>query len=288
MLRRYRLIALIATAVIVAGACGNSKDKTSSATTKPTVPGETTTTADLKKNVKVDEKGVSDSEIKFTSIAVKTNNILGTNIYGAFNDGIKAYFAWRNDGGGIYGRKLVLAKQRDDELAFNDRESKAMISEDDSFGVFDAPLQPRGYEDLAKAGVPTFTWGIHGEAAGHDNFFGHIGQICFGCITHPQVYLAKQVGAKAVAILGYKDTENSRLCGVGQKLSFEKFGPELGIKVTVFDNDLNFGLANGLAPQVTKMKETGVKFVTTCMDLNGMKTLADELHKQGLDLPKLM
>ena len=274
---------MIATAALVAGACGNSKEKTTTVTTQSTVPGATTTTADLKKNVNVTEKGVSNTEIKFTSIATKKNNILKTNIHDALNDGIKAYFAWRNDGGGIYGRKLVLAKERDDELAYNDREAQAMVSEDDSFAAFVATLQPRGYPILAKAGVPTFTWGIHGESAGIDSIFGHVGQICFGCVTHPQVYLAKSIGAKAVAILGYQDTENSRLCGEGQKKSFEAFGPELGIKVTVFDNALNFGLVNGLAPQVTKMKQTGVKFVTTCMDLNGMKTLADELHKQGMD-----
>lgn len=280
---RPRLLAFVVVASIAVAACGNSKDTSAPATTVSTVPGATTTTADLTKNVKVDEKGVTDTEIKYTSIAVKSNNILGTNISGAFNDGIKAYFAWRNDGGGIYGRKLVLAKQRDDELVANDREAKAMVSEDDSFGVFNAPLQARGYEDLAKAGIPTYTWGIHGESAGYDNFFGHMGQICFGCITHTQVHLARSVQAKAVAVLGYKDTENSLLCSDGLKQSFEKFGPELGMKLTVFDDALSFGLVNGLAPQVTKMKETNVKFVTACMDLNGMKTLADELHKQGLD-----
>ena len=281
MHRRIRSIAMFAIATLVASACSNAKTiDTGVVTTQP--PGVTTTTADISQNVPVDEKGVSDTEIKFTSIATGKNNILGTNIRDAYNDGIKAYFAYRNASGGIYGRDLVLAKTRDDELVFNQREAKAMIAEDDSFGAFVAVLQFPGAVDLAKAGVPTYGWGIHQDFADHPSMYGHLGALCLGCIGRTSPYIAKTIGAKVVGILGY-NVANSSVCAEGLRDSFNKFEPELGIKVGLFDVGEGFGLPNGLAAQVTKMKAAKVDFVTACMDLNGMKTLGDELKKQGLD-----
>ena len=49
------------------------------------------------------------------------------------------------------------------------------------------------------------------------------------------------------------------------------------------NDDLAFGLPNGIGPEVTAMKEAGVDFISTCIDLNGMKTLAQELQRQGMD-----
>ena len=49
------------------------------------------------------------------------------------------------------------------------------------------------------------------------------------------------------------------------------------------NDNLAFGLPNGIGPEVTAMKDAGVDFVSTCIDLNGMKTLAQELQRQGMD-----
>ena len=46
-------------------------------------------------------------------------------------------------------------------------------------------------------------------------------------------------------------------------------------------DDLAYGLPNGIAPEVTAMKEAGVDFIARCIDLNGMKTLAQELRAPG-------
>ena len=50
-----------------------------------------------------------------------------------------------------------------------------------------------------------------------------------------------------------------------------------------FNDELAFGLPNGVGPEVTAMKKAGVDFVATCIDLNGMKTLAQELDRQDMD-----
>ena len=47
-----------------------------------------------------------------------------------------------------------------------------------------------------------------------------------------------------------------------------------------------FGLPNGVGPEVTAMKDAGVDFIIGCLDLNGMKTIAQELERQGMgDVP---
>ena len=49
---------------------------------------------------------MSDTEIHVAAIATQTNNPTG-GVFSVVADGIKAYFKMVNDGGGIYGRKLV-------------------------------------------------------------------------------------------------------------------------------------------------------------------------------------
>ncbi len=281
---RNRLAAGIVVSSLVVAACGNSGEEakpTSAPTGAPTAPGETTTTADLSTNNPVDETGVSDTEIKFTSIATIQNNVLGTDIGNAFNDGIDAYFEYRNSEGGIWGRDLVLAKKRDDQLGLNQQEAQAMVAEDDSFGAFVATLQFTGADDLNDAGVPTFGWNIHPQFAGRNSLYGHLGALCFGCVGKATPHLARTIGATKVGVLGY-GVENSAKCVDGLVASFEQYGADAGAEVVFSDNTLAFGLSGGVAPQVSTMKEAGVDMVAACMDLNGMKTLAEELDKQGM------
>jgi len=53
------------------------------------------------------------------------------------------------------------------------------------------------------------------------------------------------------------------------------------------DASLNFGVTD-LSVQVTKMKQAGIDFVITCMDTQGVVTLAKEMKKQGLHAIQLL
>ncbi len=224
--------------------------------------------------------GVSDSEIKVTSIVTISNNSLGTNI-GAYNDGIEAYFNFINTTGGIYGRELVLANKRDDQLFMNQPQSLAMVEEDDSLAAFVATLLFFGADILNDAGVPTFGWNIHNEFADRRNIFGHIAPSCIGCIHQLFPYIATQVGATKAGIFGYGNSENSKICAEGTRDSIEHYSAEAGgMTVEFFDTAIEFGLAGGVAPQVSEMKDKGVDIIYTCLDLNGMRTIAQELVKQ--------
>jgi hypothetical protein len=67
----------------------------------------------------------------------------------------------------------------------------------------------------------------------------------------------------------------------------DAYSKDLGGAKTVYvKEDLDFGLANGVGPEVTAMKKAGVDLVVQCIDLNGAKTVAQELSRQGMgDVP---
>ena len=82
-------------------------------------------------------------------------------------------------------------------------------------------------------------------------------------------------------MLAYNVPQSSE-CADGVKNSFDKYGNDVGAKIVFTDASLSFGTTN-LCVQVAKMKDAGVDFVTTCMDTNGVVTLAKEMKKQSLD-----
>ena len=289
VLRPGRLCAAVLVLALATASCGNADDDDAEATTTTaeggggggeTGGGE----GDRETFMPVDAPGVSDEEIRFGSIATISGNPLGTNIGNAYHEGIEAYFAWRNSEGGIYGRELVLDPIYDDQLGNNAQRAQELASSDEAFGSFGATLLFTGAEVLEEAGIPTFAWGIHSEFIGKRNLFGHIAPICGGCPGRTWPYLATLADASKVGILAYNTSDSSINCAEGIRESIEIYGDDAGgMEVAFYDANLNFGLPTGLAPQVSEMKDAGVDFIGTCMDLNGVKVLGEELEKQGMD-----
>jgi ABC-type branched-subunit amino acid transport system substrate-binding protein len=285
MRTRTRWVSAAAVLVIAASACGNSKSQSSPTTqaTTATTQGGTTTTADLKKFVKITGvKGVSDTEIKVAIITSKTNPIGGK--YAQLADGIKAYFKMINDAGGIYGRKLVISKERDDVIGLqNTQQVQASLADDSAFATFLATLQFSGADLLAKAGQPTFIWNINPEMAStptvpHTNIFAERGALCFTCAGHFLPWLATTNHFTKVGILAYGISASSKTCAAGTRAGYEKYAPT--VKVVTFDDSLQFGA--DLAADVANLKSNGAQFVTTCMDTNEVVKLAQTMQQQGV------
>jgi ABC-type branched-subunit amino acid transport system substrate-binding protein len=97
------------------------------------------------------------------------------------------------------------------------------------------------------------------------------------------VYAAQQAGKKRVASIGYGVNDASKTCTNGTADGVKAFEPETGVDLVYTNDHLAYGLPNGIGPEVTAMKKAKVDFVTSCIDLNGMKTLAQELERQGMD-----
>jgi branched-chain amino acid transport system substrate-binding protein len=275
---RARLIAISLVVALVGVACGNADDDDSSATPEVTGDVGEVDEAQLDEFIPSDEVGVTDDEIRVSVIASKTNPIGGK--YAEIADGINAYFDLINSEGGIYGRELKVVKVRDDQLGNNLREAQALVAQDNAFAAFIAVLLFTGSEPLATEGIPTFGWNINPEWAGPENFFPNMGALCLGCTGKLIPWLAREVGAKKVAVIGYGSAAQSKLCAEGNRDSFEKY--DVGAELAYFDDSLAFGVTD-VSAQVADMKAEGVDFVTTCMDLNGVFTLAQEMRKQDLD-----
>jgi hypothetical protein len=228
--------------------------------------------------------GVSDDAIAYSVIGTKAGNPLGICILDCYVDGIEAYFAFRNSEGGIFGRDLVIDEILDDEVVQNQQRSLDLISGNDAFGAFSATLLASGWGDLDDAGVPTYGWGIHAtEAAERHNVFPHTVVRCATCPRPAVPYIAAETGATKAASIGYGFSENSKSCTNMVAESFERWEAESGVELVYTNDDLTYGLPNGAGPEVTAMKDAGVDFISTCLDLNAMKSLAQEIDRQGMD-----
>jgi len=280
-----RLATACCAVVLLAGACGNSSGEQAGPDGDGPAAGSATVT-DEERDTFVELSGVpgvTDDEIAYTVIGTKTGNPLGICILDCYADGIRAYFAFRNSEGGIYGRQLVLDEAVDDELAQNQQRSLDVVSSDDAFGVFQATLLASGWGALDQAGVPTYAWGIHAtEAAHRPSIFPSTVVRCADCPRPMVPWVAKQEGATKAASLGYGATENSKVCAQMVAESFRRHEDTFGVEMVYEKDDLQYGLPNGIGPEVTAMKELGVDFISTCIDLNGMKSLAQELARQGM------
>ena len=228
--------------------------------------------------------GVTDDEIRVAVIGTEKNNVLGNCILPCFTTGIQAYFDYVNDAGGVYGRRLVIGDLLDDELGFNQQRSLEVIDGNNSLAAFQATLLPLGWGPLNDAGIPTFTWNIHGaEAVNRNAIYGHLAIGCAGCTQRGLPWLAGQAGASRVAVLGYGVSETSKVNTQASADSIRLYGADVGgLEVAYFNDNLAFGLPNGIGPEVTQMVDAGVDFIATSMDVNGMLTLAKELERQGV------
>lgn len=280
--RRRRLPAVLAVAGLALAACGNSGDDAEDA------GAETTTTAGGDDAQPISGvPGVTDTEIRFAAFGTQANNPLGTCVLDCYVEGVNAYFAFRNSEGGVHRRDLTLTTVLDDELSNNQQRALEILSADDTFAAFSATQVPSGWADMAEAGVPLYTWSIHpAEATGRESIFGYAGVICTLCTGRAVAYAGELVDATTVATLGYGISPNSADCATGGADTIERYGEDTGLELGYTNNDLAFGLPNGIGPEVTAMKDAGVDFISGCLDLNGMKTLAQELERQGMgDVP---
>jgi ABC-type branched-subunit amino acid transport system substrate-binding protein len=271
------VVALVA--ALFAAACSNAgSNKTSSSTPDSSGgPATTATAADLQKKVPITANGVTDSEIDVASVVAKTNNPTGAS-YGPLADGIKAYFQMVNDKGGIYGRKLVLKYDHDDQFAQNRQVVQQTLAQDKPFAIFIANSLFTSAPVLDQAKQLSFIWNINPEFAGHPTIFANTPAICFTCASHTWPYTAKQMKATKVGVLAYGIAQQSKDCAAGIKNSFAAYPTA---KVEFFDDTLAY--AQQLKAQVTAMKQKGIQLVLTCFDLNESFTLGKEMQTQGMN-----
>ena len=279
---RLGLIALLVAATLLTAACGNAGDKGSSATT---TNGSSTSagSGDTRKFVsRSGVPGVTDREIHFTVLGTGDASPIGGCALKCHAAGVQAYFDYRNDQGGLYGRKLTMSVV-DDELTNAQVRALEIAQSGNSFGVIAVPLIGSGFPSLTAAGIPIYTTlGLSDFAAGVDSTFAIGGVPCLSCVQPVFAYEPTIVGAKRVGVIGLNASQAAKDCVAGYDASIKAYGTDLGVKLVYKNDSLPFGLPNGLAPEVTAMHDAGVDFVATCLDPSGTITLEQELQKQGM------
>jgi hypothetical protein len=285
--RRHRHLVVVVAIGLLLAACGNSGDNASSSSSSSASGASSAASSSVDTTTHVaitGVPGVTDTAINYAALGTNSNNPLGTCVLDCFVDGIQAYFDWRNSEGGVWGRKLAITRKVDDELSKNQEHALEIISANDTLGTFSAAQIGAGWGDLAAAGIPTYVWAINpAEASGHPEIFGNREVNCIECTSRAVADVIKVAGAKKIASLGYGISPNSKACADAAKGTTEKYAANVGNPAFVYsDDNLQFGLANGIGPQVTAMKDAGVDFVVVCIDLNGAKTLAQEMQRQGV------
>jgi ABC-type branched-subunit amino acid transport system substrate-binding protein len=271
------VLAVAVIGVLLAAGCSNSEPESSS----PTTGGSSApvNTGDTDENIPSDQPGVTDTEIRVGGVASATNPLGGN--YGDAFAGAQAYFDMINDDGGIYGRELSLVAERDDTVSQNQAQTQAMLAQDNVFAALPmASLVFTGADDLVAENIPAFGWAINPEWAGPDNLFGEKGSfLCFTCPSPIIPWMAREIGAEQVGVLAYGTSAQSVECGEGYIAAFEKYPTA---EVVFRDTSLNFGVPD-LSGEVAEMKDAGVDLVFTCMDQNGVNTLANDMNKGDLD-----
>jgi hypothetical protein len=276
--RLATLVALLALAGLLATACGS--DSNSGA------DGSTDTTAKRSAFVEIDGvPGVTKDEIRFSAVGTSSNNPSGQCYLDCFLQGAEAYFAYRNAQGGIYGRDLVITDPLDDALGKNQERTLEIISADDTFGVFNVPIIGSGYKALQEKGWPVYTFLVDNPGTqGMDNLFASYSNSCVGpCPRIDYPYPAQALGAEKIAALGFSIAASSQKCAEQVATSFKKYEDVDGAEVVYLNKDLAYGLPNGIAPEVTAMKNAGVDLVFACIDGNTNKALIQEMRRQNLD-----
>ena len=262
-----RLLVTLVSLLLVAAACGNESSS----------PGKAAKN-DSSTNATVDQPGVTKDTIRIGGVVSVTNALNAP--YGDIFKGIKAYFAKVNSTGGIYGRKLELIAERDDQMVNNLKEVQGLLTEDNVFAA--APIVTifdfSGASELTSQGVPAFGLNYNPEWD-KANLFANEGALCLGCAGVDLPWLAKQLHKKSIGVLTYGTVDSSKKCGEGIRKSFEKYPVA---KIGFYTDAHSFGDVD-FSVDVGKMKEAGVDFVTTCTDTNAVLALAKEIRAQGLN-----
>lgn len=317
--RPARLLVLASASCLLFAACSNSDDDSSDAatadataettaettadtsvettadTTADTEPADTTaeTTADTEPTVTEPDigtfepiegvPGVTDEAINFAVLGTGPSNPLGYCLLACFESGVQAFFDYQNSLGGVNGRELVISRVDDDEVGNTQVKSLELIGDNNIFGIFGAPLQYAGWSDIGEAGVPLYTtFPAAVDSNGYESIYIPVGQVCVDCLSPINSRMAVIAGATVAASIGFGVSQASKDCVDRNQAEYELWGPQLGFEFGYKNNELPFGLPNGLGPEVTAMKDAGVDFISTCVDQNSVLVLEQELERQGM------
>ncbi|MCU1462948.1 MAG: hypothetical protein JWO37_3023 [Acidimicrobiales bacterium] len=286
-------VALIASAVVLAG-CSNDKGSstTSASTNPPTSVGSSAAAAagpfdnlkhmDAPNPCKLDP-GVSATEIKVGGIAPETGPQAVS--FKPAEDGVKARFAKANSENELGARKLTyLPKDDASDAARNSEVARQLVESDNVFSVMEISDKSTGSAQyLHDKGIPVTGWHVGvpawGQLANMFTFRQPASATPQSEYTDRTVQLLHKIGGTKVALVAGVNQSS-----VSYVERIEKtFKPGTGISVVYKSTDTQPG-STEFTPIVQRVKESGADTLITGMDFLQNTALSDQLSRAGVKL----
>lgn len=221
--------------------------------------------------------GVTSTQITVGSIA----NVSGplSSDFAPVVNGVQAYFSMVNAAGGVNGRKLVLAYQKDDQGSSTTDLAVAqqLVQQNHVFAVVGVGTPFFGGASyLARQGVPTFGYQVSTDWSDGPSLFADYGSyLDYSAGAMSDAYVAKQLHATSVGVVAYGVPQSADACQAAVQ-GFGNFGVPVGFQ------DLAFGFGGDPTADVLQMKAHHVDLVFTCLDVSGNVSFARTISQNGL------
>jgi ABC-type branched-subunit amino acid transport system substrate-binding protein len=226
--------------------------------------------------------GVTPTSITLGAISTLTGPIASN--FESMVPGIRAYLAYVNAHGGVYGRKLNLTYSLDDggDPSQFSNLAHQLVDQDHVFavaGIATAFFSP-GY--FVQTCTPTFGYNVTGNWQGPPNLYAAGGSVQYYPGGVPgYTYAFRQTKATSAAVLSYGIASSSAACQAAIK-GFQQNGIKVGYQ------DLNVAYpGTSVSTDVQRMKAAGTNFVLSCMDVDGNVSMARAIQQYGLKTAQL-
>ena len=219
--------------------------------------------------------GVSAHQINVGAVATLSGGVAAD--FAPIIPGVRAYLDMVNANGGVYGRKIVLTHALDDGTVNNEQVVRTLVDQDDVFAVVGlATAYFSAAPFLAQTGTPTFGYATENDWTPAKNLFAAYGSVVDYSTTEPFFpYIARQLHAHVAGVIAYGVPQSADECQSAVS-ALKQYG------VTVGYSDLAVVVGNSLSSDVVHMKQAGVDFVISCMDVPGNLLLSQAIQQNGL------
>lgn len=219
--------------------------------------------------------GVSAHQISVGAVATLSGGLAAD--FAPIVPGVRAYLDMVNAEGGVYGRKVVLTAALDDDTFNNEQVARTLVDQDHVFAVVGmATAFFTAAPFLVQTGTPTFGYATENNWTPAKNLFAAYGSVLDYTTTEAFFpYIARQLHARVAAVIAYGVPESADECQ-GAIDAFKQYGVSVGY------SDLAVPLGASLSSDVVHMKQAGVDFVVSCMDIPGNLQLSRAIQQNGL------
>jgi ABC-type branched-subunit amino acid transport system substrate-binding protein len=219
--------------------------------------------------------GVSAHQIDVGAVATLSGGVAAD--FAPIVPGVRAYLDMVNAEGGVDGRKIVLTDALDDDTVNNEQVTRTLVQQDHVFAVVGmATAFFTSAPFLVQTGTPTFGFATENDWTPAKNLFAAYGSVIDYSTTESFFpYIARRLHSRVAAVVAYGVPQSADECKDAVS-ALERYG------VTVGYSDLAVPLGDSLSSDVVHMKQAGVDFVVSCMDIPGNLQLSRAIQQNGL------